>query len=323
MSRIPLVCLFVAVACAARAGAGEADRAVKILARGPWPHLPTHTGAADRAVHEWALRSADELAKVAGQGALITMPKALQVGRIDFAKQMLLVVEDGTMPLVGVSGGPPPSAPYSVAITRIERDDAAKRLTVWWRRVPRAKGEGVLTRPLQAVLIDRFDGAVTFRRLPPADQPGAADPKPAGTEVVARARANWPDGWPPEAPRKEWVVRSAAELIDPRLRAPEPVLERMREEAAARYAKALGVGAVDFGRQMIVGVSAGVQPAGTRVEVTRVTVDGPGKTMTVHWRVVPPAAGPPPSGISHPAAVALVEHFAGAVRFVQDEAKPE
>src|SRR6266545_6058829 len=269
MSRIPLAVLFSAAAAWTWADAGEpaaTGPAVTILARGAWPHLPTHTGAADRGVHERAVRGEDELAKVAGRGALITVPQALKVGRIDFTKQMLLVVEDGSMPLVGISGGGPPSAPYAVAITRVERDGEAKRLTVSWRRVRPDKAQGVLTRPLQAVLIDRFDGEVAFRRLPPADQAGAKDPSPAGQEVRPVARAFWPDGWSPEAPPRQWVVRSEAELIDPRLRAPEPVLERMRREAAARYAKALGVKGIDFTQKMVVGVSAGVQPAGTRIE---------------------------------------------------------
>jgi hypothetical protein len=36
----------------------------------------------------------------------------------------------------------------------------------------------------------------------------------------------------------------------------------MRKENAARYTKALKVDAIDFGKQMILGVSGGVQPSG-------------------------------------------------------------
>src|SRR5438094_8363136 len=117
-------------------------------------------------------------------------------------------------------------------------------MVVNWRLVPRGKDQPVLTRPLEAVLIEKFDGAVSFNKLPPADKSGK-DPPVAGKEVQVVARAFWPDGWKPEAPRQEWVVRDYAALIDPRLRAPEPVLERMRAEAATRYAKALGVKEID------------------------------------------------------------------------------
>jgi hypothetical protein len=282
--------------------------------------LPTHRNAGDRVVRTLSVRSAEELMKVAGPSARITVPKALKVASIDFKIHMLLVVEDGTQPMVGVSGGGAPSALYAVAITRIERDVTPERMTVLWRLVPRAKGQGILTRPLEAVLVERFNGEVSFKRLPPADQAGKSDPEPAGKEAPAVGRAFWADGWMPEAPRQEWVVRAYAELIDPRLRAPEPVLEQMRREAAQRYAKALGVADIDFTKQMVVGVSAGVQPAGARVEVVRIERDVAGKSITVHWRLRAPAAGQPAGEIVHAAAVALFERIPGDIRFHEDEA---
>ena len=259
--------------------AADDTREVKILARGAWPHLPTHTSAGigtDRGHNLWAIRDEAELAKRAGATATLTVPKALKVETIDFKKQMLVVIEDGTQPMVGISGGGPPSAMYAVAVYRIDRDDAAKTMTVHYRLVPRGKDQGVLTRPLEVVLIDKFDGEVKFNKLPPADKPGK-DPEAAGKEVKPAARAFWADGWKPEAPRQEWVIRNYADLIDARLRAPEPVLERMRAENAAKYAKALGVKSIDFEKQMVVGVSGGVQPAGARVEVTKVEADAKGR----------------------------------------------
>lgn len=306
------------------AAVGE-PRAVEVLARGDWPHLPTHAPAGigtDREPQRWVVRTPEELAKAAGPGALVTVPKTLKVGRIDFGKQMLLAVGDGTQPQVGVSGGGPPSALYAVSITSVERDEKANTLAVRWRRVPRDQDGPVLSRPLEAVLVPKFDGEVKFDRLPPSDQPGAKGPPPAGTVVEPVARALWPDGWSPEAPRREWTVRSEDELIDPRLRAPEPVLERMRAEARARYEKALKVDRIDFDKQMVVGVSAGVRPAGTRVEVTKVRAESDGKTLTVTWREVPP--GPKPAeGIAHPAEVVVIEKFPGTVRFRQDGVKKD
>lgn len=303
------------------AGGATADegRPVKVLARGPWPHLPTHAPAGvgtGRAPITRVIRSEVELAKAAGGGgARVTAAKAFNVAAIDFDKYMILAVEDGTQPLVGVSGGGPPSAPYTVEIVRIDRDATAKTLTAHWRR-PRDKDQ-LLTRPLAAVLVERAAGEVTFDRRP--DPPAEAKlPPVAGTDLPPAARAFWPDGWPPEAPRADWVVRSEGELIDRRLNAPEPVLERMRAEAKARYAKALGVGDIDFTKQMIVGVSGGVQPAAARVEVTRAETDAGGKTMTVYWKLHPPPKGKAPEGIAHPAEVVLLDHFAGDIRFRED-----
>jgi hypothetical protein len=300
--------------------AGE-PREVKIIARGAWTHLPTHTQGGigtDRGHHLWAIRSEAELAKLAGNSAPLTVPKAFKVEAIDFKKSMLVVIEDGTQPMVGVSGGGPPSALYAVQVFRIDRDDDAKKMTVHWRLVPRGKDQPVLTRPLEAVLVEKFDGEVKFNKLPPADKPGK-EPPVAGKEVPIAARAFWPEGWKPEAPRQEWVVRDYNALIDPRLRAPEPVLERMRAEAAARYAKALGVKEIDFTKQMIVGVSAGVQPAGAKVEVTKVEADAKGD-LTVTWKLLP--AKPGEKGeIAHPAEVILIDRTTGAVKFKQEGPK--
>lgn len=311
----------------ARADAPPADegQAVKILARGPWPHVPVHASAGigtARGHGLWVLRSELELAKVAGGGALLTVPKALKAATIDFKKHMLVVVEDGTQPMVGVSGGGPASALYAVAITRIDRDDRAGTMTVHWRLVPRGKDQGVLTRPLEAVLVERFEGEVKFNKLAPADQPGK-EPARAGKEVAPVARAFWPDGWKPETPRQQWFVRDYADLIDARLRAPEPVLERMRAEAAARYARALQVERIDFTKQMVIGVSGGVQPAGARVEVTRVEPAAKGAPLTVSWRLHAPKPGQPVEGIAHPAEVILVKRFAGDVRFREEAARKD
>ncbi|MDB5308268.1 MAG: hypothetical protein JWO38_2470 [Gemmataceae bacterium] len=313
MSRTMLA-LFLMVAGSASADEG---RPVKILNRGPWPHLPTHTGAGvgtDPAPITRVIRTEAELAKAAGSGARITAAKAFKLDAIDFDKYMIVAVEDGTQPMVGVSGGGPPSAPYTVSIVRIDRDD--KMLTVRWRRLPRDKDQ-VLTRPLEAVLVGRFDAEVKFDRLPdPPAKPEA--PAAAGKDVAPAGRASWPDGWPPEAPQKEWAVRSEDELIDPRLRAPEPVLEKMRAEAKARYAKALKVADIDFTKQMVVGVSGGVQPAAAGIEVTRAETDAAGKVLTVYWKLHPAAKDKPMAGIAHPAEVVLLDRFAGDIRFKEE-----
>jgi len=292
---------------------------VKILARGSWTHLPTHASAGigtDREHHLWVIRDSEELARRAGRTAAITVPKALGIKSIDFQKQMLVVIDDGTQPLVGVSGGGAPSALYAISVSRIGRDDVAKTMTVDYRRIPRGPDQEVLTRPLEAVLVDKFDGKVVFQKLPPADKPGP-EPAAAGKDVKPLARAFWADGWRPEAPREEWVIRKYADLIDPRLRAAEPVLERMRAENAAEYAKAMSLKSIDFTKEMVVGVSGGVQPAGARVEITTVRTDAKGN-LTVFWKLHLPKPGTKPGQIAHVAEVILLDRSTGAVRFKED-----
>jgi hypothetical protein len=163
---------------------------------------------------------------------------------------------------------------------------------------------------------------VKFDKLPP--KPDPSKEKPAGGKATAiLAQALWPDGWPAEAPRKEWVIRSEQELIDRRLRAPEHVLEEMRKRALAQYVKALRVDEIDFSRQMIVGVSGGVQESGISVDVLRAEVDSKGTTMTIYWSLRPAAAGRKDVEIGHPAEVVLVDQFEGDVQFKEEPAKKD
>src|SRR5215207_6493716 len=83
-----------AVATPMNATAADEPREVKIIARGAWAHLPTHTSGGigtDREHHLWTIRSEQELTKLAGNSATLTVPKALKAGAIDFKKHMLVV----------------------------------------------------------------------------------------------------------------------------------------------------------------------------------------------------------------------------------------
>jgi hypothetical protein len=85
--------------------------------------------------------------------------------------------------------------------------------------------------------------------------------------------------------------------------------------------RALKVDAIDFDRQMIVGVSAGVQSgAGYRVELLRVEKDADKNRLTVFWKLVAPKKKNE-GGLSHPAAVALVEKSDLPVRFAEEPVK--
>lgn len=76
------------------------------------------------------IRTGDELEKAAGSGAHVTAAKAFKLDAIDFDKHMILAVEDGTQPMVGVSGGVRPAG-ARVEVTRAETDAAGKTLTVY------------------------------------------------------------------------------------------------------------------------------------------------------------------------------------------------
>jgi len=285
--------------------------AVEILARGPWPHITaTSPAPLPREVRTWVFRDKESLRRVAGTHGEAAVARALGVASVDFAKRMIVAVGDGTQPLVGVSGGGSPSAPLRVEITGVGPAEEGS-LVVHWRRARR--GEEILTAPLALALLDRTDGDVTFARTP-----DDAAPPPEDGRVKVLARALLPDGWSAESESRGWVERDYALLIDPRLNAPEPVLERMRQQAAARYARALKVEAIDFDRRMVIGVSGGVQGSGGyRVEVTRAEADGPGKVLTVSWTLHAPK-GPATAALTHPAEVILIDRFDGEVRFVRE-----
>src|SRR5262249_27008598 len=104
---------------------------VKILAEGEWTHLPVYTAATLlREQRQWVLRTREQLIQAAGPHALPLLAKALGVKALDFDKHMVLAVFDGTQPMVGVSGGGPPSALYRVAITAMVLDGPGKIMTV-------------------------------------------------------------------------------------------------------------------------------------------------------------------------------------------------
>jgi len=96
----------------------------------------------------------------------------------------------------------------------------------------------------------------------------------------------------PEAPRRMGRSRSYGELIDPRLRAPSPVLEQMRNGGGQALRQGPGVADIDSpGRWSL--RQRRVQPAGARVEVVRIERDAAGKNITVHCALRAPAAGQP------------------------------
>jgi hypothetical protein len=83
------------------------------------------------------------------------------------------------------------------------------------------------------------------------------------------------------------------------------------ETATTQLAQRLRVTSIDWKKSMLVCVAAGLQANGAeRLTITRLAIKD--RTLTVHYRIVPPAAGA--GGFSYPAETILVDRFDGEVR---------
>lgn len=300
---------------AALAPGVAADEAidVKVAARGVWPHTETTRATSGSGDLFWTIRSNADWAKATGgAGSTLSLARVLNVKEIDFAKEMVIAVRGANQPMVGYAIGPgqtapppPPSAPSRVLIERMEKLDGDV-LRVLWKLEPRGKDE-VLTAPVVVAIVPRANGEVAFEQLKGKDAPVAK-----GVEVKTAATALLPDGLPGDVMARGWVVRSADELVDPRIRAPSHVIEAMIQRQLALYAKALGVEKLTLGKQMIIGVAAGTQAGKRTVRIERIAIDAAGKVMTIRWKSVTTGGG---EGLSNPAEVVLVDAFVGDVEF--------
>jgi len=139
----------------------DASKELKILARAPWRASARPNSAAQQLV----IRSGAELAAASGQPrteqgikqATEMLARLLKVKEIDWNKQMIVVTTAGAKP----TGG------YSVEVTGLTIKDGT--LTVKWKLNSPGPNDFVtqaFTHPGQAVLVEKFDGKVTFD--PPA-----------------------------------------------------------------------------------------------------------------------------------------------------------
>ncbi|MCI0462286.1 MAG: protease complex subunit PrcB family protein [Gemmataceae bacterium] len=145
-----------------KANPTEDGRNWKVFARAHWPYaLPEpHTPAG--LPQQLVIRTPQELVEAMGlnekgkqahQQATTTLADILKVDVIDWSTQMLVVVTGGVQWRTG----------YSVEINFLE--ERGRTLTVFWKlnrpKPGAAVGHG-LTHPAQVVLVERFDGFVTF-----------------------------------------------------------------------------------------------------------------------------------------------------------------
>jgi hypothetical protein len=134
------------------------DRELKIIGRGFW-RASIRPGTAQQLV----IRSAEEAAKATnlpadGKGqaqASENLAKALKVEKIDWDRQMVVVVTAGAKP----TGG------YRVEVLSARVKDGA--MTVKWKlHMPMGFATQAFTHPAEAILVEKFDGKATFD--PPA-----------------------------------------------------------------------------------------------------------------------------------------------------------
>jgi hypothetical protein len=157
----------------------------------------------------------------------------------------------------------------------------------------------------------------TYQELWPARLESAGTPPvvsaPASVNGVL-ARCYWQPGAGIRREPRLYVFRDGRSLVPP-LRLGGSGAE---DAAAAIMAKKLGVPAIDWRKQMLVGVSAGLKGQDAeRLTITRVAVAE--RVMTVSYRLEAPPGGA--AGFGYPAETALVERFDGEVRLQPDSGK--
>jgi hypothetical protein len=147
--------------------------------------------------------------------------------------------------------------------------------------------------------------------------PLAAQDAKGGEELKILAKAMWryapanPDG---KREGVKLVLKTAADLVAAtpfsQLDAPQQVVEKM---ATAELAKTLKVDSIDWTKQMLIVVTAGVKrTGGYSVEITSLKVAD--KALTVAWKINPPK-GFATQAFTHPGQVVLVPRFEGEVKF--------
>jgi hypothetical protein len=126
----------------------------------------------------------------------------------------------------------------------------------------------------------------------------------------------------PNGPREgqQLVLRSAKELANrPPFNMLDATAEVVEKMATAALAKAFKVDAIDWSKQMVVVVTAGVKPTGGyRVEIVKASVSD--KVVTINWRLHTPK-GAVTQAFTHPAQAALLERHEGKVVFVEGGAE--
>lgn len=157
---------------------------------------------------------------------------------------------------------------------------------------------GSTLKQVEARIVEEAERGLPHLALALVVTPGAKPPA-ADRNLTAFGRADWQLSGTAPVQR---VIRSSAEL---------KALGVSETDLAGR----LGVGSIDWGKQMLVVASDGVKPsAGYHVNVNSV-VARPGR-LTVNYQVTAPRPGTLTAQVlTHPAQFALTERFDGRAEF--------
>jgi hypothetical protein len=146
-------------------------------------------------------------------------------------------------------------------------------------------------------------------RLEEAAAVAAAPPKTDGV----LARCVWQPDDARKAGAKPYVFRSGRDLA----RALKLSGGSADEAATALLAEKLDVRSINWDKQMVVCVAAGLR--GSDVDGLAVTrVEAKDRTLTVYYKLIPAAAGA--GGFGYPAETVLVDRFDGTVRIEEEPA---
>ena len=160
---LPITLTALALLAAADTEPADAN-ATKIVARSRGPHARADVKAAGKDKTQLVIRSAaelvaavpmykdrDALPAAVEMAATADLAKELAVKDIDWTKQMVVVVSDGSKS----SGG------YRVEVTGLEIKD--KTMTVKWKlHSPKGIATRAFTHPSEVVFVPKFAGKVVF-----------------------------------------------------------------------------------------------------------------------------------------------------------------
>lgn len=156
-----------------------------------------------------------------------------------------------------------------------------------------------------------------------ADDKVYAEIWPARLEPVGLMSADAQNGilarctWQPNAAKKrgdtQWVINNGTELAKHFGYFGREVDSRASQDIA----RELKVPKVDWSRQMLVTISAGLRASGERVRIVRVELKE--RILTVTYKIERPAESP--GGIAFPAETVLVDRFDGEVKY-EEQASP-
>jgi hypothetical protein len=317
-----------------------AGKPLKIFARAPWTFAPANPDgpkvglqkvihkAVDLAnLHPW--NQLDAPAETVAKTASAAIAKGLKVDRIDWDRQMLVIVTAGVKP----TGG------WKVEISSVTAAD--RSVTVNYAVTPpQGFATQAFTHPGQVALVERAEGTAKFVQAPgkpvrpkirpklpvdPAKPPARpapeAEEQAAGEQKGEKTRELKVFGRTPNrlgATRGgNLVVRGPQELV--RLRGGKAGGNVDATNTAV--AKLLKVEKIDWDKQMVILISGGTQrTGGYSVELKGLKVQG--ETLTVQWKLNTPRPGQPVTqAFTNPGLAVLVERFDGEVRFDPPAAK--